>query len=436
MPDLNRRITRTLLFAALALPAWAGAATPRYAGLTWTDPAGMKVSDSDHGCPSRCVVYEGKNDQYPLLRVHEGVIGSAPQTLKTLLAWMNNSQGETVKVIENAFTEAVVRDGPVTAYLYLLDRGDRPDDRRPDSSLFVLLEQGGVTVPIEQYGLSREQLGDHFETALALVNSVKLDPAAITKDLTARAAAFTQAAQALKNGYARGERVKLYTWAESGVRNVYTPSGMQLRAFNNAGSLAFLPGGIFLKDARASYRTPDLKATGAGELPARWKSVSGGYQVTWPGGKTTLYKIEKGTQPRIRQGDQTYNEVPALSVKDVTGTFSTKYANTSGMEETTIYSSGDKDLRLLPNGRYEDTGQSFTALTSPNITAGSGDKKAAVGTWSYDPASYTLTLTSDGGGSRSGPTYTQAFTPAARQIKGSGSVDWLFMGRVGWWKSK
>lgn len=436
MPDLNRRITRTLLLAALALPVWAQAATPRYAGVTWTDPAGMKLSDSDHDCPSRCVVYEGTDDQYPLLRVHEAVIGNAPQTLKTLLAWMKNSQGETVKVIENAFTEAVVKDGPVTAYFYLLDRGDAPDDDSPDSSLFLLLEQGGVTVPIEQYGLSREQLGDNIKTALGLVNSVKLNPAAIKKDLTARTAAFTQAAQAIKNGYARGEKVKLYTWSESGVRNVYTPSGMQLRAFNNAGSLAFLPGGVFLKNVRTQYRTPDLKAVGNGELPARWKSVGGGYQVTWPDGETTLYKLEKGTQPRIREGNRSYQEIPVLSAKDVIGTFSTKYSNTSGMADTTVNSSGDLDLRLLPDGRYEDSSQSFTSVTSTNITAGSGDRKSTGGQWSYDAASYTLTLKPDGGGSRSGPTYTQVFSPEARQIKGNKSVDWLLIGATGWWKSK
>ncbi|OLV20290.1 hypothetical protein [Deinococcus marmoris] len=433
---LNRRTTCPLLLAALLLPATAQAVTPRYAGVTWTDPAGMKLSDSDHDCPSRCVVYEGKDDQYPLLRVHEAVIGSAPQTLKTLLAWMKSSQGETVKVIENAFTEAVVKDGAVTAYFYLLDRGDSPDDGSPDSSLFLLLEQGGVTVPIEQYGLSRGQLGDNTKTVLGLVNSVKLNPAAIKKDLTARTAAFTQAAQALKNGYARGEKVKLYTWSESGVRNVYTPSGMQLQAFNNTGSLAFLPGGLFLEDARDDLRGPDWRAVGDGELPARWKSVGGGYQVTLPNGKTTLYKIEKVAQARIRQGNRTYTEIPALSAKDVIGTFSTKYASTSGMGDTAVNSSGNLDVKLLPNGRYEDRSDSYTSVISSNVTAGSGGKKATGGKWAYDPASYTLTLSPDGGGKQSGLTYTEVFTPAARQIKGEGSVDWLFMGRTGWWKSK
>lgn len=437
MSDLNCRITRTLLFAALALPAWAGAATPRYVGVTWTDPTGMKLSDTNHNCPGRCVVYEQeKSYSYPLLRVHEAVIGSGPQTLKTLMAWMKDSGGETVKVIEKALDKDVVNVGPVTAYFSLLTRGDGPNDSRPDYSLLVLLEQGGVTVPLEQFGLKKADLEAHIKEMLELLNSVKLDPAAIKKDLTARDAAFTQAAQAVKNGYARGERVRLYTWSESGVRNVYTPSGLQLRAFNNTGSLAFLPGGVFLEDARDGYRTPDLRATGNGELPARWKSVGGGYQVTWPDGKTTLYKLEKGTQSRIRQGNRTYQEIPALSAKDVIGTFSTKYSNTSGTGGTAVNSSGNLDVKLLPNGRYEDRSDTYTSVISSNVTAGSGDKKATGGKWAYDPASYTLTLSPDGGGKQSGLTYTQVFTPAARQIKGEGSVDWLFMGRTGWWKSK
>ncbi|OLV15707.1 hypothetical protein [Deinococcus marmoris] len=436
MPLPNRWITRTLLLATLVLPVWAQAATPRYAGVTWTAPADMKLSDRDHDCPSRCVVYEDKDHEFPLMRVHEAMLGSAPQTLKTLMAWMKDSRGETVTVVKNALDKEVVRDGPNTVYFYFLERGDSPDDSSPDYSLLLLVEQGGVTLPLEQFGLSRSQMEGGIEAVVSLYNSVKLDPAAIKKDLAARAQAFVGAAQAIKKGYARGEKVRLYTWSDSGVRNVYTPSGMQLRAFNNTGSLAFLPGGVFLEDSRADYRTPDLKAVGDGELPARWKSVGGGYQVTLPNGQTTLYKLEKGTQPRIREGTRTYQEIPALTAKDVIGTFSTKYSNTSGAGDTTVNSSGDLDLNLLPDGRYEDSSQSFTAVTSPNITAGTGNKKAEGGKWSYDAASYTLTLKPDGGGTRSGPTYTQVFSPAARQIKGNKSVDWLLIGATGWWKSK
>ncbi|CAM4228734.1 hypothetical protein [Deinococcus marmoris] len=438
MPTLNRRLTRTLLLAALTLPVWAGAATPRFAGVSWKDPADLKVSDRSGRCPSRCVVYEGKKNGFPLLRVHEAVIGSGPQTLKTLMAWMQGSEGETVRVVKDAFKAESVRDGAVTAYFFMLERGDRPDDRSPDYSTLLLLEQGGVTLPLELYGLSRRQVEGSPQGMQDLLDSVKLDPAAIRKDLTARAQAFTQAAQAITNGYARGEKVRLYTWSRSTMRNVYTPSGMQLQAFNDSGQLAFLPGGVFLEDSRANYRAPDLKADGRGELPARWKSVGGNFQVTTPGGKTTVYTVTKlsGGQTRIDVGSQAYYEIPALTARDVTGIFSTKYARTSGTGDTAVNSSGSKDLELLPNGRYEDRGQSFTSLTGPGITAGSGGSKATGGTWSYDAASYVLTLKPEGGGSRSGPTYTQVFSPANRQIKGSKSVDWLLLGADGWWKSR
>lgn len=438
MPLPNPRVPHVLFLVALTLPAWAEAATPRYAGVNWKDPAGMKASALSGDCPGRCVVYEGQDQPYPLLRVHEAVVGRAPQTLKTLLAWMKDSQGETVRMIENAFKEDVIRDGATTAYLYLLERGDSPKDSRPDVSFLVLLEQGGVTLPLEHFGRSREQLEDHLKTMLAVVNSVNLDPAAVKKELAARDTAFTQAAQAIKNGYARGERVRLYLWSESGVRNVYTLSGLQLQAFTHTDALAFLPGGVFLKNARTNYRIPNLRTIRGGELPARWKNVGSNFQVTSADGKTTLYSVQKlsGGQTRIAVGGRTYHEIPALTAADVIGTFSTKYARTSGTGDTTVNSSGSKELRLLPNGRYEDTGQSFTALTSPNITAGSGGKQATGGTWSYDAASYTLTLKPDSGGSRSGPTYTQVFSPANRQIRGGKSVDWLLLGADSWWKSK
>ncbi|WP_420596033.1 hypothetical protein [Deinococcus sp.] len=424
---------------SLALSLFAGAqiAASPFAGVSWQDPAGMKVSDSHHDCPSRCVVYEGRENQYPLLRVHEALVGNAPQTLKTLMAWMKNSRGESVTVVKNAFKEEVVKDGSNTVYFYFLERGDRPDDRSPDYSLFLLVEQGGVTLPLEQYGLSRKQMEDGIKGAIGFYNTVKLNPVAIKNDLTVRAQAFTQAAQALKNGYARGEKVKLYAWSESGVKNVYTTSGLQLRAFNNIGTLAFLPGGLFLKNA-GDFQSPDWRTEGDGELPARWKKVGSGYQVTTPDGQTTTYAVEKasGNQTRIRAGSRTYWEISPLTKEDVIGVFSTKYSSSSGLAGTNSYSSGNIDVTLLPNGRYEDSGQSFTAVTSPNVTAGTGNNKTKSGKWSYDPASYTLTLSPDGGGSQRGLTYTQGFSASERQIKGGGSVDWLFMGRKGWWKSQ
>ena len=426
------------LLLTLGFSAGAQAATPRFVGVSWQDPPAMEVSDTQHDCPSRCVVYKGQASYpYPLLRVHEALPGSGPEALKTLMAWMEKSGGETVKVIEKALDKEKVNVGPVTAYFYLLERKDSPTDRSPAYSLFVMMEQGGVTLPLEQYGLKKAELEAHIGDVNTLAVSVKLDPAVIQKDLTARAQAFTQATQAVKNGYARGEKVKLYAWSESGVKNVYTYSGLQLRAFNNAGTLAFLPGGLFLKDAD-DYQRPDWRAEGGGELPARWKKVGSGYQVTWPGGQTTIYAVEKasGNQTRIRQGSRVYWEISPLTKEDVTGTFSTQYSASSGLGDTAVNSSGNLDVTLLPNGRYEDKSQSFTAVTSPNVTAGTGDKKTKGGKWSYDPASYTLTLTPDTGALQRGLTYTEAFSPSARQIKGGGSVDWLFMGRRGWWKSK
>ncbi len=400
----------------------------------------MKFSQTLSLCSDPCVTYQQKASYpFPTLTVHEPLPVSGPEALKTILASMRGG-GKTVTVLEKALNPEVIKVGPITARLVLLEIGKGSEYGSPTYRLLMLMEQGGVTLPLEQDGPRKAVLEAYSDDVKTLASSVKLDPVAIKKDLTARTLAFTkgvqEATQALKNGYARGEKVKLYAWSESGVKNVYTTSGLQLRAYNNTGTLAFLPGGIVLEDG-GDFQSPTWSPGGG--LPARWKKVGGGYQVTTPDGQTTTYAVEKASnnQTRIEQGRETYLEIPPLTKEDLIGIFSTQYSASSGLGDTAVNSSGNLDVKLLPSGRYEDSSESFTAVTSPNVTIGTGNnKKSKGGKWTFDSASYTLTLYPDGGGSQSGLTYTEAFSPSARQIKSGGSVDWLFMGREGWWKSK
>ena len=414
---------------------------PSFTGVTWQTPAGMKVSNAYRSnCPGRCLVYEGgaatASDDFPLIRVHEPLTGTAQAAIKTLSAWMKTERGEVVTVLKNG-SETV---GATVVTLALLQRADAAEDRRPDYSLFVLVERGGVTLPLELYALSDDDVsGPRLAVIAGLADTVKLDPTAIQKDLAFRTQRFANLQKAVADGYAKGERARVFMFSSTRVENVYNfATGLTLRTVQDVELAAFLPGGVFLDTGpEPDYRTPDLRRMGGGELPATWKAVSGGFQVTQPGGKTMLYALGKGgSQPTVRADGVTYFEAAPLKAADLVGVFTTVRTSTSGVGDNAIYSRSDQDLELLAGGpsggQYRSSNSSFTSFTSAAAVGSSGNKSAPGGTWSYDPASLTLTLKS-GGRVRSGPTYTTTYTAAGRQQK---SVDWTVLGQHDWWKAK
>lgn len=429
-------LTPAALSAALALTTLAAAAPARYAGITWQDPPGMKVADAyRYNCPGRCVTYAGNTgdvtENFPLIRVHEALPGSGADALKTLLAWMQKGRGEVVQVLRNGSE----RVGGVTVTLASVSRADDARDDDPDYSLFVLLEQGGVTVPLELYGFDTDDLtGPRFRVLTALADSVRLNPEAIRKDLTSRAGRFASLSRAVADGYTRGERARVFLYLNTGVRAAPGGDlGLQLQTYQNVRLAAFLPGGVFLDtDPEPDYRAPDLRRVGEGELPATWKAVPGGFQVTAPDGRVTRYTLGKnGAQATLRAGDTTYREAAPLKPAELVGSFSTISTSSSSALGTAVFSRSDRDLELQPGGRYLSKNSSFTTVIGSNVGGGVGGDKAAGGKWSYDPASFTLTLRPDGGGVRSGPTYTLAATAAER---GEKSVDWTLLGEHDWWK--
>ncbi|THF66712.1 hypothetical protein E7T06_20640 [Deinococcus sp. Arct2-2] len=442
--SLNRLPTyRPLILTALlaVLGASALAATPnRFAGVAWQDPAGMEVSTSFlTSCPARCLTYRGSgnsDDWWPLIRVHEGVIGTAQTALNRLSAALKRD-GSMLRVLQDGEQQV----GAVKVRLLTLEIKDYADDSSPDFAVVLLLEQGGVTLPLELVALDREELaGPRFAALAALADTIKLSPEVIRKDVTARDAQFARLTKVITDGYANGERAQVYDSSDSGVRNEFNGGGLQLVAYRDTSTAAFLPGGVFLdRPGEPDYRAPDLRRMGGGELPLRWRGVSGGFEVMAPDGKVTLYKFGKvaGAQRSLTQNNETFWEIPRLGAADLTGIFSSISTSSSGgpmaPNNFAVYSRSDSDLELLPGGRYRSSNQSFTSVSASNVAGGTGQNTAAGGRWSYDPASYTLTLTPDGGGVRTGPTYTHTFAPDSRQ---KDSIDWTLLGDDRWWKNK
>ncbi|MEF2279635.1 hypothetical protein V3W47_15175 [Deinococcus sp. YIM 134068] len=424
-----------VLSAALALTTPAGAAPARYAGVTWQDPPGMKVTDAyRYNCPGRCVVYEGDTgdvtDDFPLIRVHEALPAGGPGALASLTAWMEKGRGEVVRVL-NSGSEKV---GGVTVTLAVLSRADDAQDDDPDYSLFVLLDQGGVTLPLELYGFRQGDVsGPRLAVLTALADSVRLSPEAVRKDLTARTARFATLQRAIAEGYARGERARVFAYINTGVMAVPGGDlGLVMQTYQDVRLAAFLPGGVFLSaDPEPDYRAPDLRRVGEGELPATWKAVSGGFQVTAPNGGVTVYRLsQNGPQATLTAGGTTYREAAPLKPADLVGIFGTVSTSSSSVGGTAVFSRSDRDLELRQGGRYLSANTSFTVVSGPNVGGGTNGDRQAGGRWSYDPASFTLTLRPDGGGVRSGPTYTLAYGAQRREK----SVDWTLLGEHDWWK--
>lgn len=436
-------VSLAVLSAACLSGGQAAPALPSFAGVTWQTPAGMKLNTSwGYDCPSRCVAYEGggsgAGDDFPLIRVHEPLIGTAQTAVKTLTAWMQRERGEVVTVLNNG-SETVGQTG-VT--LTLLQRADDAEDRRPDYSLFVLVERGGVTLPLELYALNDEDVsGPRLAVLGALADTVKLAPAAARKDIAFRTQRFANLQRAVADGYAKGGRARVFLSTQ--VR--FTPVvnfdlGMTMRSEIDARTAAFLPGGVFLDAGpEPDYRTPNLRRMSRGEFPATWKAVSGGFQVMRPDGQTTLYTLgNQAGQPTLKEGGTTYSEAAPLKAADLVGIFSSTSTSSSSLMGTAVFSRSDSDLELLSGGRYLSGNASFTSVSSANVAGGTGGKRAEGGTWAYDPASYTLTLKPEGGGAISGPTYTVAYSAQTREgpIEAGKSVDWTVLGRFDWWKRK
>jgi hypothetical protein len=448
MSPFARLLYRVFRLSILILPllGLADATSSPFNGLSWTVPGGLKPSVHVHDCPGRCVMYDAREISFTHLNVHEALLMGSTPALERQRAYLQRSNsGDTFKVISDRQDV----NGDTTIRLVLLDRQSRLEEVR----LLLFLTRGSVngpvTLPLELSAYHREDLEAAQPLLLALADSLKFDVAAVSKDITAHNAAFAQAAQAISGGYARGERARLYQTTELLIGGGYGLGGMQTSSTVIAKTVAFLPGGIFLRDdPDPDYRTPDLRRAWEGELPARWKAMPGGVQVTLPGGETVLYrrKASSAGGELLSVADQIYAEIPVLSVQDVTGLFSRDNMSVNTQLSTSVIAGVQEGLQLKPGGALEVSESSFSALnnsvlnnssgslpnsTGAEVSATSQAASAGRGRWTYHPASYTLTLNLAGGAVRSGPTYTLAFSPAQRRKP---DTLWTLLGRLDWYK--
>ena len=276
---------------------------------------------------------------------------------------------------------------------------------------------------------------------------MKLDPAAITKDIGTRNQTFAQDVQSIAKGYEQGGQAQLYEHSEVvSVNNMTNMGILQTDSSIRTETLAFLPGGVFLRDAGPNYRFPDLRAAWEGEPPARWAAVQGGFKVTLPDGKTAVYKRqpdkEGGSFLNIPDGskEKIYFDKTPLTAKDLIGSYSRSSSGVSTGLPTTVISSSQEEITLKADGTFEASRSSLSSLSNgPGSLGGNPDVKTDAtvegsgggrGQWTYHPGSFTLTLKFAGGTVQSGPAYTSSSRRSLNQKK-PGSI-WRLPGGEGW----
>lgn len=228
--------------------------------------------------------------------------------------------------------------------------------------------------------------------------------------------------RALAQGYARGERAVIYRSASWEMTPHYGAGGVALIPALVVQTAAFLPGGVFLDvPGRPDFRFPDPRGAGT------WKKVAHGYEVTLPDGEKRVYR--SGPTPgTLVLGQTTLTVVPRLTPDQVAGTFRAGRsfsAGGNGLGEVSNQSSLELDLRA--DGRYRLSGTSETQ----GGTVSTGRQDTQRGSWTFDPASYTLTLKAENGAVTRGAFYP--LTPFTGM--GRGEVSWHLFGDDDWLSS-
>ncbi len=426
------------------LPVCAEAQQERFPGLSWRPPSGMEETDAwSVACPSRCVMYEGaaRDEDWPLIIVHEPIPGTFETFRKMWIAAQARDNPEAVT--ESLGIEAGRLKNERRIEVSMYDLKDDADDDSPQAAVLLLLEQDGVIVPVEVYGYDIENVSARLSAASNFLETMRLDPASVK---SARAKVDTQISAltaAMNAGYARGEKATLFMNVETGVRNTWTLGGMELLAYREENILAFLPGGVLLEEAPSEgYRRPDLKRLFDTNRLGSWSAVPGGFSVKHADGRSATYKFgaKDGNARTLKGPDFNWTEVPRYTVGELAGTYETiDTASAGGMGTglpTAIFSRADQFLTLTSNRRFEMRREAQTLVSGPNIGGGTSSEETIKGSWTYDPAAYTISLVPDDGSPPiEGPFHGGPGTTPS-QMKPGESLDWRVLDGERWWKSK
>jgi hypothetical protein len=438
-----RNAVLAAMLALIPLPTAVaqGRTETRFTGMSWTKPAGMVETDGwTTICPERCVVYEGTEEDWPLVIVHEPVTDGLAAFKAKLEAELRKEDPEGSIITED--TRGGV-DGDFTLTMTLLERKDDPDDGRPDYSLLLFLETGGVGAPIELFSLNREDLATRTDVLGEIADTLNINAAQIRQARTARNTELATLQKAMEAAYTRGETARLFMNVYAGVRNeLAIGGGLNLVSFREENIRAFLPGGVFLDAAPdEGYRKPDLKRLSDEGRLGRWAAIPGGFAVTHADGRKETFRTGPPNDgaATLSDSDETFTEIPRYTSKALAGTYetiSTFSAGTASYSVATVFTRSDSALLLSPSGTFEMSRSSFVAASGDSFALSRGPNETNIkGRWSYDPASYTLTLTpTDGSPVLTGPFHGGPFG-RPDGIKPGESTDWRVFANEKWWKS-
>ena len=432
-----------LAIVTLAIPVLPALAGP-FEGIDWAVPAGMQVAEKSAAkCPDHCVVLEGERPRYqsvsPWILLHQPVALPAE---RAFAAWQAAYEAKTDDPVTVLSTETQ-GTGESVAHVWTVCRESRcADDEDADASLFIVLQAHGLSFPVELQAHDRFDFGGRAPALSQLISSVKIDAdkalAAIRRSKAeavtqqaARDAAVAKRTRLVDEGYAAGGKAALYFTTEQHMVNRYTFTGLQMQAERNTEALAFLPGGVLVIGVPDNLRHPNFEQLAARDRVGSWTKAANGYLVSLPDVKTQRLNLDSAG--RLSWRKSLLLPIAAYSPKQLVGGYASMNSSGGGAGggDVMVRSHANFALTLGADGRYTRAADSFTAVLSTHVTAGAGKKGSLGGRWTYDPASYMLTLTPDDGSDPlSGPTFCQLCT---RSSKDGPTGDWTVLGNQNWW---
>lgn len=316
------------------------------------------------------------------------------------------------------------------------------NDANADASLFIVLQAKGLSFPVELQAHRQSDFAGRAPTLSQLIASVRIDSdkgiaairraqaAAIARQ-TAHDVAVAKFVKLVNDGYAAGGRAALFFSTEQHVVNRYTYTGLQMQIERNTRALAFLPAGVLIIGVPHNLRHPGFATLATNSRVGSWTKAGNGYSVRLTDG--TSQTLVPDASGRLRWRRSLLWPIAAYSPKQLIGGFASMRTSGGGAggDGPMVGSQAKFGLTLGADGHYTRDASSFTSVLSSNVTVGAGNKSSLSGTWSYDSASYMLTLTpDDGSAALTGPTFCNLCTRAKNE---GPQGDWTVLGNQNWW---
>lgn len=429
---MRRMLTAAALVGLAALPASADS----FPGVTWTTPSLMIRSEAwSTNCPARCIAYQGDEDRgqdsWPLIVVHAPVTGAADDFFESWSKAIETQSGESVELVGS--DSRALEDGN-TLYSYLAYTEEAGYGGR-DISMLLIHGSGDVLVTLEIKAFDDEDIAGRLDAASAMLESLRVDPARARTAISGDAADLASKAAAIDEGFLAGGRVRLYMQSQIMIGSTYGLGGLQITNDRVTTAFALLPGGVLLTGLPDNFRKPDLVRMKADGEVGAWTKTPAGYAFELPDGTLKSATINKAGELVI--GNETYPLVDPLTAREMPGRYETISVSTAGGlavgNSTMIASRFDGSLVLQANGQFEQGRDSYVSISGPDIGGGTGSNDLVTGRWTFDPASYMLTLKPDDGTPAISGLFFCYFCDAA--TINDENWDWNVLGGEKWWRA-